>query len=129
MLGTFLLVLIGNGSVAQVTLGKIGDGNDQSFGDFQSIALGNGLALIIGLIVSIPLSGGHLNPAVTVAFAVVRKCSWAQVTIIGILSKTFNSVSTSSRLEGSVDNILKIFAELSAPRSSFSFKLIIPIDT
>ena len=42
---------------------------------------GYGFALMIGILVSGGVSGGHLNPAVTLAMAVLRKCSWIQVPI------------------------------------------------
>ena len=42
---------------------------------------------------------------------------------------TFKRVSTSWMLAGRVDSMLKICAELSDVNISFSFKLIIPIDT
>ena len=46
-------------------------------GDYLSIALGFGLALMIGILAT-GVSGGHLNPAVTLSLAVVKKCSWIQ---------------------------------------------------
>ena len=79
LFGTFLLTLIGNGAGAQLALGN--DHGGHLFGNFQSIAFGNGLALFIALSASIPLSGGHLNPAVTVSFAMLKKCTWRQVAI------------------------------------------------
>jgi len=79
VLGTFLLVLFGDGAIAQVVLGNT---NGQAFfGNFQSIVFGYGFALMIGILVSGNVSGGHLNPAVTLAMAVLRKCSWIQVPI------------------------------------------------
>ena len=71
-LGTFLLVLFGNGSIAQ----KIGMGDN-----FLSIALGYGLALMIGILASGGVSGGHLNPAVTLAMAVIKKCHWKKIPV------------------------------------------------
>lgn len=57
VLGTYLLVLFGDGSIAQYMM----------FGEkpFLPIALGYGLALMIGILVSGNVSGGHLNPAVS----------------------------------------------------------------
>ena len=56
-LGTFLLVLFGDGAIAQKSFFK-----EQPF---LPIALGYGLALMIGILVSGGVSGGHLNPAVS----------------------------------------------------------------
>ena len=36
---------------------------------------------MIGILVSGGVSGGHLNPAVTLSMAVLKKCSWIQVPI------------------------------------------------
>jgi aquaporin-9 len=70
-LGTYLLVLFGDGAIAQYMLLEP---NGQK--NFMSVALGYGLALMIGILVSGGVSGGHLNPAVTLAMACLKKCSW-----------------------------------------------------
>ncbi|HYU10163.1 MAG TPA: aquaporin [Gemmatimonadales bacterium] len=56
--GTLLFVLVGAGSVAS-QVGGIG-GN-------LGVALANGLGLAIAVTIMMPISGGHLNPAVSVA--------------------------------------------------------------
>ena len=48
------------------------------------MSLGYGLALMVGIMVSGGVSGGHLNPAVTLAMAVLRKLRWAQVLGSGV---------------------------------------------
>ena len=75
LLGTFLLVLLGDGAVAQVVLGNTARG-DNFFGGFLNIALGYGLALMVGICASGGVSGGHLNPAVSLAMAVIRRGAW-----------------------------------------------------
>ena len=65
-LGTFLLVLFGDGAIAQHV--GMGSGND-----FLNVALGYGLALMIGILATGGVSGAHLNPAVTLSMAVVGK--------------------------------------------------------
>jgi MIP family channel proteins len=72
-LGTFVLILFGVGVVAQVTLG--GGAN----GQYLSINLAWGLAVTLGVYVSTSVSGGHLNPAVTVASAAWRGFPWSKV--------------------------------------------------
>ena len=69
--GTAILILFGVGSVAQVVAGGIGDHN--------SIAWGWGLGVTFGIYTAGRLTGAHLNPAVTVAFALFRGFSWAKV--------------------------------------------------
>lgn len=71
-LGTFALVFIGDGSIAQVVCGNALNGNE-FFGGFLNIALGYGLALMVGILISGGVSGGHLNPAVTLAMTCIKK--------------------------------------------------------
>jgi MIP family channel proteins len=72
-LGTFVLVLFGDASIAQAIL-SLG-----SKGDFFAINWGWGLAVILGVLVSGGVSGGHINPAVTVAVATLGKFPWWKV--------------------------------------------------
>ncbi|TRY71126.1 hypothetical protein TCAL_17302 [Tigriopus californicus] len=76
-LGTFLLVLFGDGAIAQykAQLASV------TPTVFPSVAWGYGLALMIGILVSGGVSGGHLNPAVTLAMACLKKCSWKQLVV------------------------------------------------
>lgn len=72
-LGTFILIVFGVGVVAQVVL------SGQENGQYLSINLGWGFAVTMGVYVSGGISGAHLNPAVTLAFAVHRKFPWKKV--------------------------------------------------
>lgn len=68
-LGTALLVLFGNGVVANVVLART-KGNS---GGWIVIAAGWGIAVFIGAFCAAKYSGAHLNPAVTLAMASAGK--------------------------------------------------------
>jgi len=71
--GTFLLMAFGDGSVAQSVL------SNGSKGDFFSINWGYGIAVMMGVYATFGVSGGHLNPAVTVAMAVAGKLDYKKI--------------------------------------------------
>lgn len=74
--GTFLLVLLTVGSAANAVLQpRLFPG---AYG-YDALALGSGLAVLVGVLVSRPLSGAHLNPAVTLALAALRLFPWSRV--------------------------------------------------
>ena len=76
-IGTALVILLGNGVVANVVLtGTKGNG-----GGWMVITTAWALAVFVGVVVSAPYSGAHLNPAVTFALAISGKFEWAQVPI------------------------------------------------
>jgi len=75
VLGTFLLVLLGNGVVANVVL-KGTKGNNSGW---IVITTGWGLAVYTGVLVAGPYSGAHLNPAVTISLAISGLFEWSQV--------------------------------------------------
>ena len=74
-IGTMLLILLGNGVVANVVLSDTKGHN----GGWIVITTGWGLAVFTGVLVSGPYSGGHLNPAVTLAMAISGKFAWSSV--------------------------------------------------
>ena len=76
-IGTALVILLGNGVVANVVLtGTKGNG-----GGWMVITTAWALAVFVGVVVSAPYSGAHLNPAVTIALAISGKFEWTQVPI------------------------------------------------
>lgn len=81
-LGTAVLIMFGCGSVAVAIVGLPGSGRQMvPFGaaNWLIIALGWGLAVVFGVYVAGGVSGAHINPAVTLAFAIRRRFPWHKV--------------------------------------------------
>lgn len=72
--GVFILILFGDGVVAQVVL------SSGEKGDYQSISWGWGLGVMLGVYTG-GISGAHLNPAVTFANCVFRRFPWRKFPI------------------------------------------------
>ena len=74
-IGTAILILLGNGVVANVVL-KDTKGNSSGW---IVITTAWALAVFVAVIVAGPHSGAHLNPAVTLALAITNAFDWAKV--------------------------------------------------
>jgi len=75
MIGTALLILLGNGVVANVVLNKT-KGNNSGW---IVITFGWAIAVFVGVFVAAKSSAAHLNPAVTVAMAILKKISTDEI--------------------------------------------------
>lgn len=75
LVGTMVLILLGNGVVANVVL-KGTKGNN---GGWIVITTGWALAVFTGVVIAAPFSGAHLNPAVTIGLAIAGKFAWSKV--------------------------------------------------
>jgi glycerol uptake facilitator protein len=74
-LGTMILILLGNGVVANVNLDKT-----HSFGaGWIVITFGWSMAVYVAVIVTADMSGAHLNPAVTLGLAFSGLFDWVKV--------------------------------------------------
>src|SRR5262245_21022669 len=78
-LGTLVLIALGDGVVAMVVLFGTSVPGEVVHGGYTNITLGWGLAVLMGICVSGRVSGGHLNPAVTLVLAVFRDFPWRKV--------------------------------------------------
>jgi glycerol uptake facilitator len=74
--GTFILILLGDGVVAEVGLAPRLAAPAY---DWNTIVWGWALAVLVAVYVSAGVSGAHINPAVTLALAVKRGFPWSKV--------------------------------------------------
>ena len=75
IIGTALLILLGNGVVANAIL----KGTKGANSGWIVITAGWAMAVFVGVFVSGPISGAHLNPAVTLGLAAVGNFDWSMV--------------------------------------------------
>jgi glycerol uptake facilitator protein len=75
LIGTMFLILLGAGVVANVIL----KGTKGYSGGWMVITTGWALAVFVGVVIAAPYSGAHLNPAVSIALAIVGKFAWSSV--------------------------------------------------
>ena len=73
--GTALLILLGDGVVAGVLLAK----SKSNGAGWIVITMAWAFAVFVGVLVAAPVSGAHLNPAVTVGLAVNGSIGWDAV--------------------------------------------------
>lgn len=77
VVGTGILIILGNGVVANVVLNKTkGHG-----GGWIVIAWGWGMAVYVAVFCVGSISGAHINPAVTIALAAAGKFPWYKVPV------------------------------------------------
>lgn len=74
-IGTAILIMFGNGVVANVVL----SGTKGNNSGWIVITAGWGLGVFVGVFCSQAFSGAHLNPAVTLAMAQAGKFPWSNV--------------------------------------------------
>ncbi|MFI6244937.1 MIP/aquaporin family protein [Streptomyces sp. NPDC051016] len=140
-LGTFVLISFGCGVVAMAVAALPGSGRAETpttiflaAGDWLLITWGWALAVTFGVYVAGGVSGAHLNPAVTLAFAVRRKFPWAKVVpfwvsqVLGALAgaalvylvyhdaiNAFDAASKPPKVGGHTEATFSIFATFPAP--------------
>jgi glycerol uptake facilitator len=116
--GTALLVLLGDGVVAGVLLNKSKAQN----GGWIVITAGWAFGVAIPVYAIGTISGGHINPAVTIGLAVMGKFAWGQVA--GYLGAQFLGALVGAVLvwlaylahwEGTAEQSLKLMVFSTAP--------------
>jgi aquaglyceroporin related protein len=99
--GVFILILFGDGVVAQVVL------SDGTKGDYQSISWGWGIGVMLG-VYSSGISGAHLNPAVTFANCVYRKFPWRKFPIY-MLAQVLGAMAAAAVVYGNYKSAIDFF--------------------
>ena len=74
-LGTFILILLGNGTVANVNLNQ----TKSHGGGWIVITAGWGMAVFVAVLITADISGAHINPAVTLGLAFSGLFEWVKV--------------------------------------------------
>ncbi|KAK5256824.1 glycerol channel [Cryomyces antarcticus] len=100
-LGTFILLMFGDGVVAQVVL------SGGTKGNYQSISWGWGLGVMLGVYTA-GISGAHLNPAVTFANCVFRKFSWKKFPIY-MFAQTLGAFCASGVVYANYKSAIDVF--------------------
>ncbi|WP_228759975.1 MIP/aquaporin family protein [Pseudactinotalea sp. HY158] len=118
-LGTAVLVLLGCGSVAVAVVGLPGTGRTagptiffQGSGDWLIIVWGWAFAVAFGVYVCQGVSGAHINPAVTLAFAIRRRFPWKHV-IPYWIAQTLGAIGGAAIVLGLYTNAMNTFDQQS----------------
>src|SRR5438094_9344732 len=75
LLGTMLLIILGDGVVANVVLNKTKGQNS----GWIVITAGWAFGVAVAVYAVGAFSGAHLNPAVTIGLASIGRCAWSSV--------------------------------------------------
>ena len=87
LFGTFLIVFIGTGSVSSAIF------TDSLVGLFQIAAVWI-IAVTIAICTTASISGAHLNPAISIAFAMIRPSksfNWKKVSVDSVCSYSYHT--------------------------------------
>ena len=117
-IGSMILLILGNGVVANVLLAKT-KGNNSGL---IVIAFGWAIAVFVGVFCSAGLSKAHLNPAVTIAFAAAGEFDWAVVPVYlaaqfagAMLGTTIVWLAYKQHFDATTDGDLKLAVFCTAP--------------
>ncbi|OOQ84321.1 Aquaporin-7 [Penicillium brasilianum] len=99
--GTMILILFGDGVVAQVLLSR------GQKGDYQSISWGWGLGVMLGVYVS-GSSGAHINPAVTFANCIYRGFPWRKFPIY-MLAQLLGAICGAAIVYGNYKSAINVY--------------------
>ena len=126
--GTFVLLLLGLGTCALNVVGLPGSGRQtESFGpaNWLIIVIGWAFAVMLATYVAGGIGGAHLNPAVTLAFAIARKFGWRNVIPYwaGQLAGAFSAAAVVYAVYGSAIDNYDATHHLARPDSPDTFSI------
>ncbi|CAE6487660.1 unnamed protein product [Rhizoctonia solani] len=107
-LGTMILILFGTGVNCQVALSSNTAVSATPKGEYLSISFGWAIGAALGVWVSGGISGGHINPAVTLASAIFRGFSWKKVPSY-ILAQVLGACTGAGLIYGNYLRAIDIF--------------------
>jgi len=106
--GVAVFVIIGTGGDCQVVLSTDTAISSSPKGNFLSVNFGWALGLGLGVWVSGGISGGHINPAITLAMATWRGFPWRKVPGY-ILAQVLGGIVGAAIVYGNYVNAINIF--------------------
>ncbi|KAG8698691.1 hypothetical protein FRC08_005763 [Ceratobasidium sp. 394] len=107
-LGTMVLIVFGTGVDCQVVLsGSTAVASSQK-GEYLSISFGWAVGTALGVWVAGGISGGHINPAVTLAQAIFRGFSWKKVPSY-ILAQTMGAMTGAGLVYANYHRAIDLF--------------------
>jgi aquaglyceroporin related protein len=106
--GVTVFVMIGAGADCQAVLSTNTDISSSPKGTFLTVGFGWAIGLALGVWVSGGISGGHINPAITLAMATWRGFPWRKVPVY-ILAQVLGGVLGSAIVYGNYVNAIDIF--------------------
>jgi MIP family channel proteins len=118
LIGTFALVFAGAGAImVDAKTGQLGH---------IGVASTFGLVIMVMIYAVGHISGAHLNPAVSLAFAVSRHFPWSRV-VLYWAAQAAGALAAAALLRGSLGNIAHIGATLPAgsDRQSFLWEIVL----
>ncbi|KAF8645150.1 hypothetical protein AX16_007978 [Volvariella volvacea WC 439] len=107
-LGVIILVMFGDGAVCQMVLSQIPAVSAAPRGDWLTLSFGFAVGVSLGVWITAGISGGHINPAVTLAMATFRGFPWKKVPVY-IFAQLMGGIVGAAILYGRFHNAIDLF--------------------
>lgn len=127
-IGTLVLILLGNGVVANVVLNQT-KGKD---GGWIVITMGWAMGVFTAVVIAGPYSGAHINPAVTLGLAIAGEFPWSSVPLF-IIAQLLGAMAGSflvwgiykQHFDATKDSLLQLAAFSTGPAIRHKFSNIL----